>query len=205
MKKISTLQRSFRIPVLAAALLMPGTLLTTQTVQAAPENYVLDTEHAHAFIQFKINHLGYSWVLGRFDKFTGSYVLDKDNVGASSVKVSIDTASVNTNHAERDKHLRGADFFNSQKFPKAEFVSTKVTKTGDTSADIEGNLTLRGVTKPVTLKASYINGGKDPWGGYRTGFEATTDIKLKDFGIDFDLGPAAASAQVYISVEGIRQ
>ena len=113
--------------------------------------------------------------------------------------------SVNTNHAERDKHLRGKDFFEVGKFPKASFASTKVTKTSDTTADIEGNLTLKGVTKPVTLKATLIGSGKDPWGGYRTGFEATSEVRLKDFGINFDLGPAAATAQIFISAEGIRQ
>lgn len=205
MKTLTSLQRSTRAIALASALLLPATLLTSSPLLAAPERYVLDTQGAHAFIQFKISHLGFSWLLGRFDTFGGEFTVDKDKIDASSVNVDIDVASVNSNHAERDKHLRGEDFFHVEKFPKARFVSTKVEKTGDTTADIHGNLTLKGVTKTVVLKAVYIGSGADPWGGQRAGFEASTDIVLKDFGIDYDLGPASTSAQIYISVEGIRQ
>ena len=207
---MKTLLKTARITALASALLLPGTLLsgvllTTAPAQAAPEKYVLDTENAHAFIQFKIKHLGFSWLLGRFDTFTGEFTLDQDKIESSTVKVDIDVASLNSNHAERDKHLRGADFFAVEKFPKATFTSTKVEKTGEKTANIHGNLTLKGVTKPVVLAATYIGGGDDPWGNYRQGFEATTEIVLKDFGIDYNLGPSAQSAQIYISVEGIRQ
>ncbi|HVL02604.1 MAG TPA: YceI family protein, partial [Dongiaceae bacterium] len=112
---------------------------------------------------------------------------------------------LDTNHAERDKHLRGDDFFAVEKFPKATFVSTKAEKIDDLTGRIYGNLTLKGVTKPVTLQVAYIGGGDDPWGGHRQGFEATTEIQLKDFGIDYNLGPSAQSAQIYISLEGVRQ
>ena len=205
MKTLPSLQRSARAIALASALLVPGALLSSSPALAAPEQYVLDTKGAHAFIQFKIKHLGFSWLLGRFDTFSGNFTVDKDKIENSSVKVDIDVASVNSNHAERDKHLRGEDFFDVAKYPQASFASTKVTKTGDNTADIEGNLTLKGVTKPVTLKAVYIGSGDDPWGNYRAGFEATTEIVLKDFGIDYNLGPSATSAQIYISAEGIRQ
>lgn len=205
MKTLTSLQRSARIIALASTLLVPGALLTSASVIAAPETYALDTKGSHAFIQFKIKHLGFSWLLGRFDTFNGTFTVDQDNAENASVNVDIDVASINSNHAERDKHLRGDDFFNVEKFPKATFVSTKVEKTGERTADVHGNLTLKGVTKPVVLNATYIGSGKDPWGGFRAGFEATTEIVLKDFGIDYDLGPAATSAQVYVSVEGIRQ
>ena len=201
----SSLQRSARIIALATTLLVPGALLVSAPAVAAPETYQLDTKNSHAFIQFKIKHLGFSWLLGRFDTFTGNFTVDQDNPENASTSVEIDVASVNTNHAERDKHLRGEDFFNVAKFPKATFVSTKVEKTGERTAKVHGNLTLKGVTKPVVLDTTYIGSGKDPWGGFRAGFEATTEIVLKDFGIDYDLGPSATSAQVYISVEGIRQ
>ena len=91
------------------------------------------------------------------------------------------------------------------KYPEATFVSTRIEKTGEKTAKITGDFTLKGVTKPVTLDAEYIGGGKDPWGGYRQGFEATTQLKLKDFGIDYNLGPASEVVDIYISVEGIRQ
>lgn len=205
MNMIHPLQKSVRMAALAAALFAPAALLPTTSALAATETYALDTQGAHAFIQFKISHLGFSWLLGRFDTFTGSFKIDRENIEKSSVDVEIDVASVNSNHAERDKHLRGADFFDVAKFPKARFVSTKVEKTGDKTANIHGNLTLKGVTKQVVLATSYIGGGDDPWGGHRQGFEATTEIVLKDFGIDYNLGPAAQSAQIFISAEGIRQ
>lgn len=205
MKTLTPLKKATRVAALASALLVPGTLLTSTAALAAPENYVLDTENAHAFIQFKIKHLGFSWLLGRFDTFKGDFTVDKDKIDNSSVNVEIDVASVDSDHAERDKHLRGADFFDVEKFPKAKFVSTKVEQTGPMTAKIHGNLTLKGVTKPVTLATTYVGGGDDPWGGHREGFEATTEITLKDFGIDYDLGPAAQTAQIYISAEGVRQ
>lgn len=180
-------------------------LMATPPVQAETEQYVLDTQGNHAFIQFKIKHLGYSWLIGRFNTFSGGFALDKDAVDKSAVQVDIDVASVDSNHAERDKHLRSDDFFDVAKHPKASFVSTKIEKTGENTANITGNLTLKGVTKPVTLATTYIGGGNDPWGGYRQGFEATTEIRLKDFGIDYDLGPAAQTAQIYISAEGVRK
>jgi len=186
-------------------LVVVGFALLTSGMAQAAETYKMDTEGSHAFIQFKIQHLGFSWLLGRFNTFDGEFVLDEENIENSKVKVTIDVASVDSNHGERDKHLRGKDFFEVAKYPEATFVSTRVEKTGEKTAKITGDFTLKGVTKPVTLDAEYIGGGKDPWGGYRQGFEATTQLKLKDFGIDYNLGPASEVVDIYISVEGIRQ
>lgn len=182
-----------------------GVALMASGLVRAAETYKMDTKGSHAFIQFKIQHLGFSWLLGRFNTFDGEFVLDDTNVENSNVSVTIDVASVDSNHAERDKHLRGPDFFDVSKFPKASFVSTKIEKTGEKTAKITGDFTLKGVTKPLTLDAKYVGGGKDPWGGYRQGFEATTQFKLKDFGIDYNLGPASEVVDIYISVEGIKQ
>ncbi|MNN70154.1 hypothetical protein D3C81_1859890 [compost metagenome] len=111
---------------------------------------------------------------------------------------------MNTNHAERDKHLRSPDFLNVAKHPTATFESTSV-KTASNDAEITGNLTLNGVTKPVTIKAQLIGQGDDPWGGYRAGFHGTTTLKLKDFNIQKDLGPASQEVELVLSVEGVRQ
>ena len=180
-------------------------VMAAQWSMAASERYALDTKGTHAFIQFKIQHLGFSWLLGRFNTFSGEFHLDQNKIEDSKVNVTIDVASVDSNHADRDKHLRGKDFFEVDKYPKATFKSTKVEKTGDKTAKVTGDFTLKGVTKPVTLDVSYIGGGKDPWGGYRQGFEANTELKLKDFGIDYNLGPASEKVQIYISAEGIKQ
>ena len=110
-------------------------------------DYLIDTKDAHAFIQFKISHLGYSWVLGRFNTFSGSFSYDEDDPDSSRVEVVVQTASIDTNHAERDKHLRGDKFLDVERYPEARFVSTSYTEKPDGSAQLRGNLTLHGVTQ----------------------------------------------------------
>lgn len=190
-------KRTFLGGVLALVLSVPGL--------ASAADYVIDTQGAHAFIQFKISHLGYSWLLGRFNDFSGSFSYDEKNPNAAKVEVLIKTASLDSNHAERDKHLRGSDFFDVDKYPEARFVSTAFKDKGDGTAVLTGNLTLKGVTKPVTIDVKHVGHGTDPWGGYRRGFEGKTTLTLKDFGIDYDLGPAARTAELFLSVEGIRK
>jgi polyisoprenoid-binding protein YceI len=180
-----------------------GALMFT-TGSAVAADYKIDKQGQHAFVNFRIQHLGYSWLYGTFRDFDGTFTFDEKNPAADKVSVTINTTSVDTNHAERDKHLRSAEFLNVSKFPQATFVSTGVKKDGD-DLDIAGNLTLNGVTKPVTLEAKLIGQGDDPWGGVRAGFEAETKIKLKDFNITTDLGPASQEVDLIISVEGVRQ
>jgi len=173
----------------------------------AVENYVIDTAKNHAFIQFKIKHLGFSWMIGRFNSFEGSFSYDKKNAAANRVQVSIDVGSIDTNHAERDKHLRSPDFFDVDKFPKASFVSTGYEPRGDGRGVLTGKLTLRGVTKDVAIEVSQIGAGDDPWGGYRRGFEGATILHLSDYNMAKDgmLGPAAENVELFLSIEGIRQ
>ncbi len=173
--------------------------------QAMAADYKIDKEGQHAFVNFKISHLGYSWLYGTFKDFDGSFSFDAAKPEESKVKVELKTASVDSNHAERDKHLRSADFLNVAKHPTATFESTGVKSTGEGTADITGNLTLNGVTKPVVIAAKFIGEGQDPWGGYRAGFEGSTRLKLKDFDIQKDLGPASQEVELIISVEGVRQ
>lgn len=180
-----------------------GTLLFT-TGAAVAADYTIDKQGQHAFVNFRIQHLGYSWLYGTFNDFDGSFTFDEKNPAADKVNVTINTNSVDTNHAERDKHLRSAEFLNVSKFPKATFASTEVKKAGD-GLDITGNLTLNGVTKPVTLAAKLIGQGDDPWGGKRAGFEAEGKIRLKDFNITTDLGPASQEVDLIISVEGVQK
>jgi polyisoprenoid-binding protein YceI len=168
-------------------------------------DYVIDTEKAHAFIQFRIKHLGYSWLLGRFNEFEGTFSYDESNPSASTVEVTIKTASIDSNHAERDKHLRDKDFLEVDKYPEATFVSTGYTENDDKTAVLSGDLTLRGVTRPVSIAVKPIGHGPDPWGGKRRGFEGATSLKLSDYNINFDLGPAAREVELFLSVEGIEQ
>jgi len=177
-------------------------LMTAGTASAA--DYKIDKEGQHAFVQFRIKHLGYSWLYGTFKDFDGSFTFDEADPAKDKVNVTINTGSVDTNHAERDKHLRSADFLNASKFPQATFVSTGVEKQGEGLA-VNGNLTLNGVTKPVKLAAKLTGEGKDPWGGYRAGFAANVTIALKDFNVKSALGPASQDVELIISVEGVRQ
>jgi len=167
--------------------------------------YEFDDKGAHQFITFKISHLGYSWLYGRFNDFDGQFTYDAANPENSSVNVTIDTSSVDSNHAERDKHLRSEDFLHVGEYPEASFKSKRVVVDEEGEADIVGDLTLRGVTREVTLDVEMLGHGKDPWGGYRMGFEAETELRLEDFGIPMNLGKASETVEIMISVEGIRQ
>lgn len=184
-----------------AALTLGAALFAGHAMAA---DYAIDKEGQHAFINFKISHLGYSWLYGTFKDFDGSFSFDAKAPEASKVSVKINTASLDSNHAERDKHLRSADFLNTSKNPTSTFESTSVKSTGEGTADITGNLTLNGVTKPVVIKAKFLGEGKDPWGGYRAGFEGGTTLKLEDFNIKGP-GPASQEVELILSVEGIRQ
>lgn len=185
--------------------LLAAAIAATLSLTANAADYKVDTDGAHAFVQFKISHLGYSWLYGRFNTFEGQFSYDAAKLADSEINLVIDTASIDSNHAERDKHLRSADFLNVSKHPKASFTSTRiVAKEGD-NFDLYGNLTLNGVTKEVMIAAEKLGEGSDPWGGYRAGFAGTTSFALKDFGINYDLGPASSTVYLDLTVEGIRQ
>ncbi|WP_076918608.1 YceI family protein [Pseudoalteromonas sp. SK18] len=184
---------------LSAAMFMTAT-------HANAADYVIDTKGAHAFVNFKIKHLGYSWLHGRFNTFDGQFNYDAKNPNASQISVNIDTASLDSNHAERDKHLRGGDFLNVSKYPQASFKSTTIKFDQDgEEATVTGEFTLHGVTKTISFEIDKIGEGQDPWGGYRVGFEGETSLKLADYGIDYDLGPASTHVDIGLFIEGIRQ
>lgn len=190
---------------LVASTFVIGAMAYTASAQA--DEYTVDTRGAHAFIQFRTKHLGFSWLYGRFNDFSGNFTYDPKKPEKNTVSIDIDVASIDSMHAERDKHLRGKKFLNVEKFPKASFVSTKYVPTGDSTAELHGNFTLRGVTKPIVINVEHIGGGNDPWGGYRHGFEGRVTINPQDFGYDFvkSLGPTATQVELFLTVEGIRK
>lgn len=188
--------------------LITTTILGTAAFMALPsqaENYMIDSQGMHASVEFKIKHLGYSWLTGRFNDLSGEFSFDEANPEKATVSVEIDPASIDSNHAERDKHLRGNDFLDVATFDQVTFVSTASRLDAKGNGTLMGNLSLRGVTKPVVLQVTSIGAGNDPWGGYRRGFTGTTEIALKDFGIDYDLGPASQTVALELNVEGIKQ
>lgn len=191
------------LSAVALALCLGGAIALP--AHAEVEQYQIDTEGAHAFVQFRIKHLGYSWLYGRFNTFDGGFSYDTEAPANSAINVEIDVASIDSNHAERDKHLRGEDFLDVAKFPKATFKSTGYQPNGDGTGTLTGDFTLRGVTKPITIAVEEIGHGPDPWGGYRRGFAGTTTLTLKDFGVPRSLGPASAEVEIMLSVEGVRR
>ena len=170
-------------------------------------DYKIDVPGMHAYIGFKIKHLGYSWLVGRFNQFDGNFSYDASAPENSSIEVDIDLSSIDTNHAERDKHLRGKGFFDVEKYPNARFVSTAYHPTSEHEGIMEGKLTLRGVTQDVRIKVSKIGEGADPWGGYRVGFEGSTQLSLSSLNMKHapKLGPASENVELFLSVEGIRK
>lgn len=163
-----------------------------------------DIDPTHSFVEFKIQHLGYSWMYGRFNGVSGSFNYDAEKPADAAIDVTVDTTTIDTNHAERDKHLRSGDFLNVEKFPKASFKSTGFK--GDANGGkLAGVLTIHGVEKPVEIDLKKVGEGADPWGGYRAGFVGTYKMTRKDFGIDYDLGPASTSLDLEIGIEGIKK
>lgn len=170
--------------------------------QATAANYKIDTEGMHGFIEFKVSHMGFSIIGGRFNKFTGSFTWDKANPAASSVEVTIDTTSADTNHAQRDEHIKSPDLLNTVKFPTATFKSTKYT--GDASGGkLAGDFTLNGVTKPITIAVKAIGEGPDFRQVYRAGFTGATTLNGADFGYTSQMFPK--TIELALSVEGIQQ
>lgn len=155
-------------------------LAAAVSAQAAPVTFKIDP--AHSEMAFVIRHL-VSKVHGNFGKFQGSFTYDAANVAASAVSVDIVTASINTGVERRDNHLRSADFFAADSFPSTRFVSTSVKPVDKDNFEITGDLTMHGVTRPVTLTANVLGSGPGPDGAPRMGFEAAGKLNRKDFGV----------------------
>ena len=185
---------------LIASALLATTLPFTGNALAA--DYTLDTKGAHTAIEFAVSHLGFGWVNGRFNTFEGEFSFDEAKPEESKLNVTIDTKSVDSNHAERDKHLRGESYLNADKFGEASFKSTSFKLDEDKKGVLVGDFTLNGVTKPLTIDVKMTNIGKDPWGGERAGFKGDASFALKDFNIT-KLGDAEVVLDIY--VEGIKK
>jgi polyisoprenoid-binding protein YceI len=179
-----------------------GVLLGLVAAPLYAAEYKIDP--AHSFVAFRIQHLGMSWMYGQFNSVDGSFTWDAENPDSAKISVMVDPASVDTNHAERDKHLRSDDFLDVSEHGGASFESTKYTGS-ESEGVLEGNLTIRGVAKPIKIDVTRVGEGKDPWGGYRAGFHGTYMLTRADFGDDYDLGPTSQTMELMISIEGIRQ
>ncbi len=175
-------------------------LLSAPSVWAA--TYAIDTEHTS--VTFKIRHL-FSQVSGSFNQFEGTIDYEPGKPQTWKTEAVIQAASIDTNVAQRDKHLRSKDFFDAEKYPTLTFKSTKVTEATAEGAKLQGDLTIHGVTKPAVLDLAIHGVGKDPWGNTRAGFTAKTKINRKDFGLDWnqavETGGVLVGDEVEITLE----
>ena len=158
--------------------------LTAASAFAAPETFMVDKTHSGA--AFKVRHL-MSSVSGKFNDFDATVNIDRAKPVASNVEFTIKTASIDTGVGDRDKHLRSADFFDAEKYPTITFKSSKIESTRDKSVfNVTGDLTMRGVTKKVTLPVTFNGFARDPWGNERAGFDIETTLNRKDYGINWN-------------------
>jgi len=156
--------------------------MTTATATAL-KTYQIDRAHSEA--AFQVRHL-ITRVRGRFAEFDGTITFAPDAPADSSVSFAIQTKSIDTNQAQRDEHLRSADFFDVEKFPVLSFKSTAVAARGDNQFDVTGELTIRDVTKTIVLPVTYLGGAKDPWGNDKVAFEAEITLNRKDYGLNWN-------------------
>ncbi len=178
-------------------------LLAFKPAYAETEQYTFDK--AHTQIHFVVNHLGFSNSSGRFLDFDGGFTFDRTDPAKSSIDVTIKTAGLEMNDQKWNEHLKGADFFNVEKFPTMTFKSTAIEVTGENTANITGDLTLLGVTKPVVLAVTHNKSGKHPFGDkYVSGFSATASLKRSDFGMNYGLPMVGDDVKINIEVEGDR-
>ena len=184
--------------------------LRVMVLLAAPLSVALASVPAkidvgHSQIGFTVKHLLISKVKGRFNKFDGTFTYDSKKKTFSDFKVTIDAASVDTNEPDRDKHLRNADFFDVDKHKTIDFKSTKIVSKNGKTGQIHGDLTMRGVTKPVVFDFTFTGATTDPWGNEKVALEAKTKLNRKEFGISWnknlDKGGLAVSEDVEITVE----
>ena len=177
---------------------------TSPAAQSATIAYNIDPAHSSA--HFKVRHLMIAWVRGEFKKVSGTITFHEANLGASSVTAEIDVSSLSTREPDRDKHLLSPDFLDAANHPTIKFQSTKITKDGNDEYEVTGELTIRGVTRPVVLEVDSVTPEiKDPWGFLRRGLAATTKISRKEFGVSFnqllETGGVMIGDEVDISID----
>lgn len=166
----------------------------------ATSNWQIDP--AHSEVTFRVRHLVIATVSGKFDKFSSLVSTEGGNFATGNIEFSAETASINTGVEARDNHLRSDDFFNSEKYPLLTFKSTGMKHLGNDQYQLDGNLTIRDVTKPITLQVDFQGSVKDPYGNFKSAFEVTGAIKRKEFGLQWDAftetGGAVVSDEVKI-------
>ncbi len=179
-------------------------ILACSAALADPEAYRIDD--SHSFANWSLLHVA-SKTSGTFSDITGKILIDRNNLANSSVEAKINMLSVNSSHAKRDKHIKEADYLDTEKFAEATFVSKKIEAKSNTEGVMTGVFTMHGVAKEMTFPFKVLGFGTDPWGGYRTGFEAKTSLKASDFGFGWGIKPNASvgdEIEITLLIEGIK-
>ena len=182
--------------LLAALLLYPFPL-------HAADLYEVD--HVHSSIVFRIKHLEIAYVYGRFNDFSGTFRIDDNNPANNTIEIQVKAKSIDTANAKRDAHLRSPDFFDVKQFPLISFNSKSFKTEGSDLFEVAGDLSLHGITHPLTIKVERTGSGRDPWGGYRVGFEGTFRVNRSEFGMSHMLGPVGDEVRLTVSLEAIRK
>ncbi|HWU82438.1 MAG TPA: YceI family protein [Methylophilaceae bacterium] len=179
-------------------------LLLSLNVHAEVERYKIDG--AHSFANWSIRHVA-SKTSGTFNDIRGEVAIDRNDLANSKVDATISLLSVNSGHAKRDEHIQKEEYLDVSHFAEMRFVSTKVVATGKDAGTITGQLTLHGVTKEITFPFKVLGFGNDPWGGYRSGFEARTSLRASDYGFTWPLkanAPVGDDIEITLLIEGVR-
>jgi len=169
---------------------------------SGPESYAID--NSHSSIVFAVSHFGLSYIYGRFNQCSGNFVVEDGKLAAPGFTFEVDANSIDTNNDERDKHLRGPDFFNTQEFPEIKFVTTGFKKVDDVY-EVTGDMTMLGETKRMTMPIRMVGIGKGPFGKQRAGFFAKFTIKRSDFRMDQMAGQIGDNISVTFGFEGIKE
>jgi polyisoprenoid-binding protein YceI len=183
-----------------------GAALVLACSHALAEQEIYKIDENHSFANWSLRHVA-SKTSGTFSDVTGKILIDRENLANSSVEAKINMLSVNSSHAKRDKHIKEKDYLDTEKFAEATFVSKKITATSNSEGVMTGVLTMHGIAKEMTFPFKVLGFGNDPWGGFRTGFEAKTSLKASDFGFTWPLkkdAPVGDDIEITLLIEGVK-
>jgi polyisoprenoid-binding protein YceI len=183
----------------SAVMLLWGISLT---VPVAAQTYQIDP--VHSSLVFRVKHMDTAFVYGMFTSMKGTVIVDEANPARSSINIEVDANSVNTNNQQRDNHLRSPDFFNTRQFPTITFKSTEVRRVNANTVQVRGDLTMRGVTRPITANVTLTGKGKNAQGRDIIGFETTFTVRRSEFGIRYGLPSLGDEVRVTLSIEAMR-
>lgn len=183
-----------------------GSALVLACSHAIAEQEMYKIDENHSFANWSLRHVA-SKTSGTFSDITGKILIDRENLANSSVNAKINMLSVNSSHAKRDAHIKKPEYLDAEKFTEMTFVSKKITATSNSEGVMTGVLTMHGVAKEMTFPFKVLGFGNDPWGGFRTGFEAKTSLKASDFGFTWSLkkdAPVGDDIEITLLIEGVK-